>query len=51
MLDLVKVRAMALVMARVVVQVMAEAEELDPQDMAQALARALVKAKGQLMVQ
>ena len=33
-LDLVKVRAMALVMARVVVQVMAEAEELDPQDMA-----------------
>ena len=42
---------MALVMARVLFQVMAEAEELDPQDMALALAEALVWAKGQLMVQ
>ena len=50
-LDLAKVWAMALVMARVVFQVMAEAEELDPQDMALALARALVWAKVQLMVQ
>ena len=40
---------MALVMARGLFQVMAE--ELDPQDMALALARALVWAKGQLMVQ